>query len=142
MVRLIEQVRADEYGLSGTADVIASLRDALRAGRPFWVALEGEHVVGCVALDHLDEHIGILRAMFVDAEHRGVSGLGSGLLRALLTEAQAEGLREVVLDSHPSFRAAHRFYERAGFVRMEDDERPAGFRATVHGNVAYRMALP
>ena len=142
MVRLIEQVRADEYALAGTAGVIGSVREAFAAGRPFWVALAGEEVVGCVGLDRLDEHVGILRALFVAFEHRGDEGVGHALLKALLDEARAEGFAEIVLDSHPSFRAAHRFYARSGFTRMEPGEGPSGFRTTFRGNVAFRLALP
>lgn len=142
MVRLIEQVRADEYGLAGTADVIASVRAALAKGRPFWVALHEGDVVGCVGLDRLDARVGVLRAMFVAEDVRGDYGLGTALLRALLTEARAEAHAEVVLESHASLRSAHRFYERAGFARMEPDDRPAGFVGSARGNVGFRLALP
>ncbi len=142
LVRLVEQVRADEYELPGTAQVIGSLRQALAAGRPFWVALDGDEVVGCVGLDRCGGDVGVLRAMFIAAEFRAGHGVGTALLRALLDEARAEGLAEVVLDSHPCFTAAHRFYRRAGFTPLEDGDRPAGYAPTVPGNVCFRIALP
>lgn len=65
-----------------------------------------------------------LHLLAVDERARGL-GLGHALVRAALAAAQRAGHRGMVLWTQPTMVAAHRVYERAGFVRAyaEDFER-------------------
>lgn len=58
----------------------------------------------------------VIRMLVVDPEARG-SGAGSALVQACLEAARADGCTLVRLSSQASMTAAHRLYERAGFVR-------------------------
>ena len=47
-------------------------------------------------------------------------GIGAELTRAALDMAVERGARRVVLSTMDTMQAAHRLYERIGFVRRED----------------------
>jgi GNAT superfamily N-acetyltransferase len=47
-------------------------------------------------------------------------GVGTGLLLTVLNWAELAGAKRVVLSTLPEMRAAHRLYERNGFVRLPD----------------------
>lgn len=56
----------------------------------------------------------------VDAAARG-AGVGERLVREALTLARREGAVKVLLTSNAARQAAHRLYERVGFVRYDTD---------------------
>lgn len=72
------------------------------------------------------------RVLAVAPEARG-QGIGEALVTTCVQRARAVGAPAVVLWSQPTMPAAHRLYERLGFVRVphrdEDDAR--GFRRLV-----------
>jgi ribosomal protein S18 acetylase RimI-like enzyme len=80
---------------------------------------------------------GELRMLGVASAARG-RGVGEALVRACLERSRAAGRAGVVLCTQPWMRAAHRLYERAGFVRdPERDWQPVpGVRL-----LAYRLRL-
>jgi ribosomal protein S18 acetylase RimI-like enzyme len=92
------------------------------------VALDQGQVVGCVTLapDHhcpLAEHAREgecqIRMMAVDPGCQG-RGAGQLLLDAVLDRARVLGREAVFLHSTPAMTAAHRLYQRNGFVRVPD----------------------
>ncbi|SFW91739.1 GNAT family N-acetyltransferase [Amycolatopsis australiensis] len=58
---------------------------------------------------------GQIEAVRIRADHRG-SGLGADLVRGAIDESRRRGCALVQLTSDVSRVAAHRFYERLGFV--------------------------
>jgi ribosomal protein S18 acetylase RimI-like enzyme len=58
----------------------------------------------------------VVRMLVVDAAVRG-AGVGEALVRACLDVARADGCTMVRLSSQEEMLAAHRLYERLGFVR-------------------------
>ena len=58
----------------------------------------------------------VIRMLVVDPEVRG-AGVGKALVRACLDAARADGCTVVRLSSQEEMAAAHRLYERLGFVR-------------------------
>lgn len=87
-----------------------------------------DEVVGTVALLDIGERQGALREMFVHPAWRGSrAGTAQRLLDTLLAHAVGRGLSRVYLGTTAKFLAAHRFYERNGFGRVEAEDLPAGF---------------
>ena len=83
--------------------------------RHYVVALDGERVVGYAGLcDYPDEAWVQTLAVAPDAQR---SGLGTRLLVALLEEAERRRSPRVSLEVRADNTAAHRLYERHGFVR-------------------------
>jgi ribosomal protein S18 acetylase RimI-like enzyme len=93
-----------------------------------FVAVEGDDVVGCVtfAPDHtssLAEQAQTgecqVRMMAVAPGHQG-RRIGQLLVDAVLERARALDRSAVFLHSTPQMTAAHRLYQRNGFVRIPD----------------------
>lgn len=88
------------------------------------VAADGAAVVGAVAVTTrpgpFAEQAGpgdaVIRMLVTDPAARG-RGVGQSLVRACLDLARAEGCTRVLLSTQPGMVAAHRIYQRLGFVR-------------------------
>jgi ribosomal protein S18 acetylase RimI-like enzyme len=130
-------------------DYVEHLRDAARRDREaeVWVATaEGsEAILGSVTicpagspwreLAQPDE--GEFRMLAVAPSARG-AGVGTALVDLVVDRFRREGARAVVISTLPVMRAAHRIYERFGFVRAPDlDWSPTD---EVH-LIAYRLEL-
>lgn len=83
----------------------------------FWVALDGDRVVGTVAVRDAGDNTALLNRMFVDVRHHG-RGAGQQLFDHALQFAQSHGYTSMVLNTHEKMARAHRFYEKNGFVRI------------------------
>lgn len=86
-------------------------------------AVAGERIVGVLMLAWYDAPSGRkawIEDVVVDAATRG-RGIGEALVREALALACREGVARVMLTSNATRRAAHRLYERMGFVRYETD---------------------
>lgn len=86
-------------------------------------AVAGERIVGVLTLAWYDAPSGRkawIEDVVVDAAARG-RGIGEALVREALALARREGVARVMLTSNAARRAAHRLYERMGFVRYETD---------------------
>jgi len=146
IVALILQIQREEFGFTITAGDQPDLLDIpgfYRDGRgEFWVAAEGDRIVGTVALKDIGGNAGALRKMFVAEDHRGaVRGVAQALLDTLLAHARGAGLRTIYLGTTDRFRAAHRFYEKSGFRLVGEDALPASFPRMHVDTRFYRLDL-
>lgn len=108
----------------------------------FWVALAAGEVVGTIALLDIGNAQGALRKMFVKPRFRGAwHGVGRRLLDTLLAWADVQRLKRIYLSTHSKLLAAHRFYEKNGFRRIERRELPAEFPLLAVDSMFYRLEL-
>lgn len=108
----------------------------------FWIALAEQTVVGTVALLDIGADQVALRKMFVSASHRGPEhGVAKRLLETVFDWCQARGVREVYLGTTAKFLAAHRFYEKHGFLEIARTELPEHFPVMVVDTKFYCRAL-
>ena len=63
---------------------------------------------------------GLLEDVIVASQYRG-QGLGERLVREVLAVAKAQGLASVTLTSNPVRIAAHKLYEKVGFVKKDSE---------------------
>lgn len=88
------------------------------------LAEDGDRLLGTVTVatrggDWAEQAVpgeAVIRMLVVDPDARG-SGAGAALVQACLDAARADGCTLVRLSSQDAMTAAHRLYERAGFVR-------------------------
>lgn len=105
----------------------------------FLVAVDpGGEVCGSIALLNLGGGQGALRKMFVRAQCRG-TGLAAALLGALLDWCRGAGVHEIFLGTTVRFVAAHRFYEKHGFTRIEKGSLPPAFPVMAVDSVFYAL---
>lgn len=132
VVDVILPIQREEFGLAITADEQPDLRAIpafYQAGAGEFLVAECEgRIVGTIAMKDIGRKQGALRKMFVTAEFRGREfGIATSLLNRLLECSRAAGMREVFLGTTDRFLAAHRFYEKQGFRRIDPAALPDSF---------------
>lgn len=145
VIDVILPIQREEFGVAITAQDQPDLADIpgwyqTGAGQ-FWLAELDGRVVGTIALKDIGGGAVALRKMFVRPEGRGPAGAASALLAAALEHARAHGVRQIWLGTTDRFLAAHRFYEKNGFARVEADDLPAAFPRMAVDTRFYRLTL-
>lgn len=108
----------DMHATSPADSVHALNLDALRQPEVrFWAAWQGDRLLGCGALKRLDGAHAEIKSMRTDAAARG-RGVGRSVLRQLMADARAQGVRRLSLETgtHAFFAPAHALYRSEGFV--------------------------
>ncbi len=127
-------IQKDEFGLPISLEDQPDLLDVpgyyLRGAHGpggFWVAKDASGVVlGTLALLNIGKGQGVLRKMFVAPAARG-SGLAAALLAELLAFCAGAGVAEIFLGTTDRYLAAHRFYAKHGFARIDKAALPSSF---------------
>jgi len=143
---VILPIQRGEFGVEITYEDQPDLADVPgfygKGNGGFWVADVDGAVVGTIALVDIGGGEGALRKMFVKAEYRGrVHGIAQKLLDGLIAHARAKGMKTVLLGTVESYHAAHRFYEKNGFERIEVEDLPASFPRMAVDTRFYRLTL-
>jgi N-acetylglutamate synthase-like GNAT family acetyltransferase len=143
---LIVGIQRGEFGLSITYDDQPDLKDVpgfyQQGAGNFWVARSGGAVVGTISLKDLGNAQVALRKMFVDAAHRGrTAGVAQSLLDTAIAWARVKGVKDIFLGTTVKFLAAHRFYEKNGFVKVTVETLPPAFPRMAVDEIFYRLPL-
>jgi N-acetylglutamate synthase-like GNAT family acetyltransferase len=143
---LIVPIQSEEFGIAITRDDqpdLAQIPAFYQQGNGnFWLAVKNGTVIGTIALKDIGNGLLALRKMFVKRDERGA---GQGVARALLDHALAwaktRGCSDVFLGTTAQFLAAHRFYEKNGFVEIAKDRLPPAFPVMAVDTKFYRFEL-
>ena len=84
----------------------------------FFVLLDGEEVIGTVALHHETDSVCELCRMYLAPQYRG-QGLGRWMLEHSVREAKGNGFKEMYLKTASVLVEAIALYKRAGFTPIE-----------------------
>jgi N-acetylglutamate synthase-like GNAT family acetyltransferase len=146
VVAVILPIQQEEFGIPISLDAQPDIQDIgsfyQRGAGNFWVALDGNEVVGTLGLLDIGNRQAALRKMFVKAEYRGVQhAVAHHLLQALLDWCRVRSIREVLLGTTAKFLAAHRFYEKNGFDEISRAELPPSFPVMTVDSRFYRHTL-
>ncbi len=108
----------------------------------FWLALDGDKLVGTIALIDIGDEMGALRKMFVHRDYRGKNvGVASILLNTLLQHCQKSGFKSIFLGTNPRLQAAMRFYEKNGFSQLPAESLPPQYPRMQVDTVFYQYHL-
>ena len=80
--------------------------------------------------------------MFVRASHRGKEYSVAGRLLGHLVEASKGRLSNIFLGTTERHFAAHRFYEKNGFIRIRESALPATFPRVSASTRFYQLGVP
>ncbi|MDU8428478.1 GNAT family N-acetyltransferase [Pseudomonas syringae pv. actinidifoliorum] len=143
---LILPIQREEFGIPITAEDQPDLKaipEFYQTGNgDFWVAVQGDHVVGSIALKDIGSGQAALRKMFVAAPFRGKEfSIAARLLDRLIEESTRKGVTEVFLGTTDKFLAAHRFYEKHGFQEIAKEDLPASFPLIAVDSKFYVLSL-
>lgn len=146
VVELILPIQQTEFGIPVTLQAQPDLLDIpgfyQRDAGNFWVALDGNEVVGTIALLDIGNRQAALRKMFVRTQYRGrAHGVAQRLLDTLLAWARAHELRDIFLGTTEQFLAAHRFYEKNEFREIAKANLPPAFPVMTVDTKFYALTL-
>ncbi|TCR04254.1 GNAT family N-acetyltransferase [Neorhizobium sp. JUb45] len=132
VVSVILPIQREEFGVDITAEdqpdllIIPEFYQTDKGG--FWVAEQDGVIVGTIGCKDIGNDQAALRKMFVAATARGREhGTAAKLLERLFAHATDAGVNEIFLGTTEKFLAAHRFYEKHGFVQVEKADLPEAF---------------
>jgi GNAT superfamily N-acetyltransferase len=111
-------------------------------GGHFWGAFVDGELAGTIGLLAPTGNFGVIRKMFVKAGFRGKPwSLAQRLLESLISHARDAGMRHLYLGTIHHMHAAHRFYEKNGFTRIDKAHLPTGFPLMPVDNTFYQLHL-
>ncbi|AUV53901.1 N-acetyltransferase [Raoultella planticola] len=117
--RLIEMLSSELAAITGDNGKSHFAIDAINGDNSLWVLARNTrgNAIGCGAIRPVTQHIAELKRMFSD---RSEPGVGRALLRFLETSAREMGYSELWLETRLINHKAVRFYEKNGYVRIEN----------------------
>lgn len=146
IIELILKIQQEEFEISISLDDQPDLQNISdfyqKENGNFWIALDGDKVIGTIAAIDIGNCRLALRKMFVAANYRGKHvGTGNQLLYSLLSWAKAKDIQEIYLGTTGKFKAAHRFYEKNGFIEINKSDLPATFPLMQVDTKFYKLSL-
>ncbi|TKD69975.1 GNAT family N-acetyltransferase [Pseudalkalibacillus hwajinpoensis] len=144
--KLIIHIQQDEYNIQITKEAqpdLLKIPSFYQVGKGnFWLAKLGGKVIGTISLLDIDNNQVALRKMFVDRSYRGPEfQVAKMLLNKAIDWANDKSLQAIYLGTTPQFRAAHRFYEKNGFIELEREELPSNFPIMKVDKKFYKFTL-
>jgi putative acetyltransferase len=118
VLELLRQHLAGMHASSPPGSVYAlDLSGLQQPSISFFTVWDGDDLLGCGALKHVDDATGELKSMRTDARHLR-RGAGAFMLAHLLALARSRGYSRVCLEtgSGPAFEPALALYRKAGFI--------------------------
>jgi GNAT superfamily N-acetyltransferase len=145
VIDLIVPIQQD-FGIQITADDQPDLKTIpqfyQRGNGNFWIALDDDRVVGTVALVDIGSQQVALRKMFTHPDYRGKEkGVAARLLETVFNWARDRQVIDIYLGTTDKFLAAHRFYEKNGFVEMTKADLPPNFPVMGVDSKFYRYQI-
>ena len=146
VIGLILPIQQIEFGLAISLADQSDLLDIAavyqRGTGNFWVALDGDDVVGTLAMLDIGNRQGAVRKMFVHASRRGATrGVARSLLETLTAWCVDRDVRELYLGTTAPMHAAHHFYARNGFDEIAPSELPERFPVMAVDTKFYRRTV-
>lgn len=132
VIDLIVGIQSGEFGVDITASDQPDLFDIenfyQKDNGNFWIALKGNEVLGTISLTDISNKQVGLRKMFVKQGYRGKPlSVGQNLIDTAFKWCVDRSIKQIFLGTVPHYYAAHRFYEKNGFNRLEKIKLPKNF---------------
>lgn len=131
VAELVTSIQQKEFGVNITYEDQPDLQDIqgfFQKGKGnFWISLDGDKVVGSIALIDLGDK-GAIRKMFVHKDYRGSErSIAKALLDNLEKWSLQHDINQIFLGTVDALKAAHRFYEKNGYQQITIDQLPQNF---------------
>jgi len=146
VINLIVGIQSGEFGVEINADDQPDLKEIPRyyqhGSGEFWLAVIDGQVVGTLSLLDIGKQQLALRKMFVARHYRGAPYfIAQKLLETAVQWSKNHAITDIFLGTVPSYHAAHRFYEKNGFVRYPKNKLPEKFPIMLVDTWFYHLSL-
>lgn len=144
---LVLPIQTQEFGVKITREEQPDLLDVKgvfqKENGNFWVVLRDSEVVGTIGVVDIGNRQLALKKMFVRQDARGKgSGVAQALMDKAISWAQEKKMTSLFLGTTSQMLAAHRFYEKNGFVEQQVEQLPPNFPIVHVDTKFYRLDLP
>ncbi|WP_316819032.1 GNAT family N-acetyltransferase [Pedobacter nyackensis] len=146
IVKLILPIQQIEFNvpvtLEGQPDLLDIETSYQKEGGNFWGAFYNAELVGTIALINIGHQACALRKMFVKKEFRGKEhGIAQLLLEKYIRFCRENAITDIYLGTVDVLKAAHRFYEKNGFMEINMNELPEYFPRMPADNIFYHLHI-
>ena len=144
IISLILSIQNDEakigLALQEQPDLLDIHQNYQQPGGEFWIALSDDKVIGTIGLMLKENHCAILKKFFVEKAFRSQK-IGLSLYNELLKYAINKEVQHIILDTPAVAHASHKFYEKAGFYRINTEELPIPYSYPDRDSILYLLNL-
>ena len=120
ILRLINDIMSSEFGNDSSAYPTQDLEELTQSygelGEGFFVALDGDKIIGTVGIKKEDERIALLRRLFVSSPYRRRK-IGLELIEHALKFCHEVGYNEVIFKTTSTMTSAIELCKSRGFVQ-------------------------
>ena len=146
VVDLILSIQRNEFRISITEADQPDLRKVeefyMHDNGNFWIALAEQNVIGTIALLDIGNQQVALRKMFIHQNFRGsVHSLAKKMLQTGIDWCIQKNINDIYLGTVEVLRAAHRFYEKNGFYKLEKEQLPCNFPVMGVDTIFYHLSI-
>jgi N-acetylglutamate synthase-like GNAT family acetyltransferase len=146
VIDFILGIQRGEFGVSITAEDqpdLKNVKDFYQKGNGnFRIALEHEKLIGTIALIDINNNEVALRKMFVAVDYRGKEkGVALQLITSEIKWCKEKKISAIYLGTLDKMKAAHRFYEKNGFVLTDKKMLPVAFPLMAVDTVFYKLSF-
>lgn len=146
IVEHILAIQRDEFGILVTRDDqpdICAINDFYMQGKGAFLLADCDgKIVGTLGLLDIGSSQLALRKMFVHKSFRGQPHfVAQNLLEKAFLWSREHDVKQIFLGTTVMFLAAHRFYEKNGFYRVEGIELPEAFPIMKVDTIFYKYDL-
>ena len=128
--------------LEDQPDLLTITKSYIQAGGNFWIAVDDGRLAGSVGIVPCGNDIAAMKKFFVYEKYQGEPfHLGRQLYDKLIDFAKEKGIKQIMLDTPKNTTRAHKFYEKAGFKKIEESELPAQYSHHYKGSDFFLLTL-
>ncbi len=144
IIELILNIQNNEaninLGIEEQPDLLDIYSSYEKNGGEFWIAVDEDEVIGTIALMNKGNANSVLKKFFVRQDWRNKK-VGLELYKKLLEFANNHNIKMILLDTPSVAQASHKFYEKAGFKRIDKNELPFEYDYPDRNSYLYLLLL-
>ncbi len=144
IINLILNIQNNEAKINLSLDEQPDLKDINKyyanSGGAFFLAIDNGVVIGTIGIMIKENGCAVLKKFFVKSEYRGQK-VGLRLYLRLIDFAKKNDVKHIVLDTPSVAKESHKFYERAGFHKIQPSQLPINYVFPDRDSVLYMLDL-
>lgn len=106
----------------------------------FWIAQSDGKVIGTLGLMLKEKNCAVMKKFFVKKEYRSKK-VGLALYKKLLEFAKEKKVKYIILDTPGAAKTSRRFYEKAGFYKIDKTQLPVPYSFPDRESILYMLDL-